>query len=167
MSKTITGREKEQKDLNDALLSNESELIAIYGRRRVGKTFLIREYYKVRIVFDMTGIKGAKKTIQLRNFHRQLKNASTRFKNVGTPKDWFEAFDLLKVYLDKLTSKKKEDVIEDVVPTEEVVEQPTESAPEVSLNRKQAPRPPSRTVQSCTMIERSPVPSVRIDVVVD
>lgn len=70
MSKTITGREKEQKILNDALLSNESELIAIYGRRRVGKTFLIREYYKTHIVFDMTGIKKAKKTIQLRNFHK-------------------------------------------------------------------------------------------------
>lgn len=61
MNKTITGREKEQKILNDALLSNESELIAIYGRRRVGKTFLIREYYKTHIVFDMIGIKKAKK----------------------------------------------------------------------------------------------------------
>ena len=80
MNKTIVGREKEQKELKDALLSHESELIAIYGRRRVGKTFLIREYYKPHIVFDMTGINGAKKSIQLRNFHRQLKNFSVKFK---------------------------------------------------------------------------------------
>lgn len=116
MNKTITGREKEQKILNDALLSNESELIAIYGRRRVGKTFLIREYYKTHIVFDMIGIKKAKKTIQLRNFHKQLKNVSSRFKKASTPIDWFEAFDLLSEYLDKLTSKKKKVIFIDEFP---------------------------------------------------
>jgi uncharacterized protein len=116
MGKPITGREKEQKILNDVLVSDESELIAIYGRRRVGKTFLIRESYKTHIVFDMTGIKGAKKKIQLRNFQSQLKNASTRFKNVAIPKDWFEAFDLLKEYLDNLTSKKKKVIFIDEFP---------------------------------------------------
>lgn len=116
MSKTITGRTKEQKTLNDALVSNESELIAIYGRRRVGKTFLIRETYKTRIVFDMTGIKGAKKAIQLRNFHSQLIRTSSRLKNTATPKDWFAAFELLKEYLDKLTSKKKKVIFIDEFP---------------------------------------------------
>lgn len=112
----VIGRKKERKTLSDALVSNESELIAIYGRRRVGKTFLIRECYKTRMAFDMTGIKGAKKTIQLKNFQSQLKRASTRFKDVSTPKDWFDAFELLKEYLDKLTSKKKKVIFIDEFP---------------------------------------------------
>lgn len=116
MSKTIIGRKKEQINLNNALLSNESELIAIYGRRRIGKTFLIRNVYRAHIVFDITGIKGAKKTIQLRNFQSQLKNASSRFHNIDTPKDWFEAFEFLKVYLDKLISKKKKVIFIDEFP---------------------------------------------------
>jgi len=112
----LVGREREQEILNDALISNESELIAVYGRRRVGKTFLIRNTYSAHVVFSMTGIKDAGRTIQLRNFQSQLKRASNRFKNLDTPTDWFEAFELLKMYLDKLTSKKKKVIFIDEFP---------------------------------------------------
>ena len=54
----IIGRIPEIEILKDALNNNKSELIAVYGRRRVGKTFLIREFYSNHIVFDVTGLLG-------------------------------------------------------------------------------------------------------------
>ncbi len=116
MAKTLIGRNYEQKVLNDALESDESELIAIYGRRRVGKTYLVRQYYSAQMVFSMTGINGAKKLIQLKNFHSQLKNVSYRNRSVDVPKDWFDAFELLKEYLDKIRSKKKKVIFIDEFP---------------------------------------------------
>ena len=112
----VIGREREKGILSRALVSNESELIAIYGRRRVGKTFLIRESYKSHIVFDLTGIKGVYKKTQLKNFQSQLKSSSARYKNVAAPKDWFEAFELLKEFLNHLTSKKKKVIFIDEFP---------------------------------------------------
>lgn len=43
---SLIGREKEQAILQDALLSAEAEFVAVIGRRRVGKTFLIKTAYK-------------------------------------------------------------------------------------------------------------------------
>ena len=52
----IIGRSSEIETLNDSKLSNKSELIVMFGRRRVGKTFLIREFFKKEIVFEVSGI---------------------------------------------------------------------------------------------------------------
>ena len=52
----LTGREKEIEKLEESLKSKESELIAVYGRRRIGKTFLVREVYKKQIVFELAGL---------------------------------------------------------------------------------------------------------------
>ena len=49
----IIGREKEIKTLESCLTSDKSELIATYGRRRIGKTFLIREVYKNKFAFEI------------------------------------------------------------------------------------------------------------------
>jgi len=51
----LIGRKTEANILETAILNSKSELIAVYGRRRVGKTFLIREYYKKEIVFEVAG----------------------------------------------------------------------------------------------------------------
>jgi len=48
----LIGREEERKILLDALNTGQSELIAIYGRRRIGKTFLIRQVYAQRVNFE-------------------------------------------------------------------------------------------------------------------
>jgi uncharacterized protein len=61
----IVGREKEIEKLNKLLASSGSEFLAAYGRRRVGKTFLIRQHFKSQIVFDFTGAKEASKGEQL------------------------------------------------------------------------------------------------------
>ncbi|MDR2472090.1 MAG: ATP-binding protein [Tannerella sp.] len=42
MKKNIIGREREKKKLEEIFASKRSEFVAVYGRRRVGKTFLIR-----------------------------------------------------------------------------------------------------------------------------
>ena len=112
----LTGRKKEIAILNEMLQSRSSELIAVYGRRRVGKTFLIRETYKSNIVFEITGYYKASMRDQLRNFHTQLKAASSRFRKVKAPADWFAAFQMLEEYLDSKKSKNKKVVFIDEFP---------------------------------------------------
>ena len=51
----LIGRENEMETLQGLLTSDESQFVAVYGRRRVGKTFLIREAYKTHFVFQHTG----------------------------------------------------------------------------------------------------------------
>ena len=53
---TIIGREPEKEKLKQLLNTNESEFLAVYGRRRVGKTFLISEFYRDKgVYFEVTG----------------------------------------------------------------------------------------------------------------
>ena len=52
----IVGRESEIGLLTGLLQKEESEFVAVYGRRRVGKTFLIRQVYKKQIVFECSGL---------------------------------------------------------------------------------------------------------------
>ncbi len=52
----MIGRKEEKFILREAFLSKQSELIAVYGRRGVGKTFLIREHYADKIVYSMSGL---------------------------------------------------------------------------------------------------------------
>jgi AAA+ ATPase superfamily predicted ATPase len=112
----LIGREKEIAVLNERLQSNSSELIAVYGRRRVGKTFLIRECYKKNRVFEITGYCGGSMRDQLRNFHSQLKKNYKRINKYPIPKDWFTAFELLESYLDSLRKSDKKVVFIDEFP---------------------------------------------------
>jgi AAA+ ATPase superfamily predicted ATPase len=68
----FVGRLDEIKILKEAFVSNEAEMIAVIGRRRVGKTFLIKETYKNEIVFSITGVQNASLQEQLSNFSYQL-----------------------------------------------------------------------------------------------
>ena len=68
MQNSIIGRKEEIALLEKYISSNHSEFIAVYGRRRVGKTFLIRKYFQNRFAFDMTGIIEGKKTEQMTAF---------------------------------------------------------------------------------------------------
>ena len=73
----IIGRENEQKQLEQLYESEYSEFVAIYGRRRVGKTFLVRETFNYRFAFQHTGIQGGDKKRQLAEFAQSLHNASS------------------------------------------------------------------------------------------
>jgi uncharacterized protein len=112
----IIGREKEIEKLEESLKSKESELIAVYGRRRIGKTFLVREVYKKQIVFELVGLFRGTMGDQLRNFHDQLKDSSIKFKDSPIPKDWAEAFGLLKKYINGLKAGKKKVIFIDEFP---------------------------------------------------
>jgi len=112
----VVGRIKEIKTMNEMLGSTSSELLAMYGRRRVGKTFLIREVYKKHMVFELTGLyKGSMKD-QLQSFHAQLGLSSKKYENTKVPGNWFKAFQLLEAYLDGLKGKKKKVVFIDEFP---------------------------------------------------
>ena len=70
------GREEEIKILRNALQSPEAELVAVIGRRRVGKTFLVRWFFKEDFAFEMTGTQGVDDPVQLSNFAARLKAVS-------------------------------------------------------------------------------------------
>ena len=117
MSKFI-GRKDEKKILQEALSSDEAEMVAVIGRRRVGKTFLIKHAYKKHIVFELTGIQNGALQQQLINFKEQLllfsgKDITGSFR---PPSDWFEAFRQLKAYLIPLAKKSKKVVFFDELP---------------------------------------------------
>lgn len=67
------GRENEIKKLRQAFESDESKFIAIYGRRRVGKTCLVREAFKEGFSFTYSGMPNVSGIVQLRGFYHALK----------------------------------------------------------------------------------------------
>ncbi len=115
MSKVI-GRKSELNTLQLAINSGKSELIAIYGRRRVGKTFLIRETFKKEIVFEVSGIPDGSYNQQLTNFFNKIVEKSNNFKNRNVPKDWLEAFNLLGEYISGLKTLEKKVIFIDELP---------------------------------------------------
>ncbi len=112
----VVGRKREIKILNKMLASSSSELIAVFGRRRVGKTFLIREVYTDNFVFELTGLHNGNQHDQLQNFHSQIKISSKRLENSKAPRGWPDAFRLLEDYLDGLKSRKKKVIFIDEFP---------------------------------------------------
>jgi uncharacterized protein len=112
----IVGRKEEQEILNSLLLSNTSEFLAVYGRRRVGKTFLIRNYFKGEMVFDCSGLNGQNQATQLENFLDSLTAYQPRYKKTNVPATWLQAFNLLKEYISSNKSKKKKVIFLDELP---------------------------------------------------
>ena len=110
----IIGRKVEQEILRQRVESNNPELIAIYGRRRICKTFLVRQYFKDTFNFYSTGIYQGTKREQLGEFNRQLEYYSKR--KWKLPKDWFDAFAQLREYMMSLGGNKPIVVFLDELP---------------------------------------------------
>jgi uncharacterized protein len=91
----IIGRHKEIQLMNRLKESSKSEFLAVYGRRRVGKTYLIRQFFDNNFTFQLTGLANAKLQWQLANFHRALVRHSPNEKNIKTATNWFDAFEQL------------------------------------------------------------------------
>lgn len=113
MSKLI-GRIPETKILKEALNNSKSELITVYGRRRVGKTFLIREFYGKNIVFEVTGLFGGSMKDQLQNFSKEVFKRTK--KTVPFITSWFEMFTVLENYLNTKKDTKKKVIFIDELP---------------------------------------------------
>ena len=92
MKKTIIGREPEIKKLKNYMASTRSEFIVIYGRRRVGKTFLVKELFHENFTFMLTGRENATTEQQLTQFAYALDDY---FGNSTVPVSWSEAFRML------------------------------------------------------------------------
>ena len=112
----FVGREKESSDLVGLLKQNRSDLVAIIGRRRIGKTFLVKKVFKDQLNFHFTGIKESDVTSTLRAFSQKIaETANTNFQ-IATPKNWMEAFGLLKTYLLTIKNPKKKVLFFDEFP---------------------------------------------------
>lgn len=92
----LIGRNAERVLLEQYIESPKSEFIAIYGRRRVGKTYLITETFKNRLTFDMTGVLEGDKEDQMSSFFLSLQKAGY---GGAKPNTWIEAFEALKIVL--------------------------------------------------------------------
>ncbi len=106
--KEVIGREREIDILSNLLKSTEAELLAVYGRRRVGKTFLISTFYSGQgLYFEMTGIKGGSREQQIKSFVRKIK-LTFGYENLEKkPKDWFTAFEILEEAIERVKGSKK------------------------------------------------------------
>jgi len=112
----LIGREAEKSLLREALESGEPELVALFGRRRVGKTFLVRQYFAEKLAFSFTGTRDASLSQQLINFNKTLGKAAGNEKLYRTPDTWAEAFDQLSYFLTPQLTKERQVIFLDEFP---------------------------------------------------
>lgn len=112
----ITGRKEETALLHSLLQSNRPSFVAVYGRRRVGKTFLVRSVFEGRFTFQVTGIANVDTAQQLTNFHGALVRQFPEFEDYPVAKDWFQAFQYLIKSLESRTSVEKKILFWDELP---------------------------------------------------
>ena len=110
----LIGRDKEVKLLQGLLEANESQFVAVYGRRRVGKTFLIRETFNYNFTFQHTGTYNAPMKEQLKEFRESLYAAG--MKRTAMPKTWNDAFRLLGNFISTLPAEGKKLIFIDELP---------------------------------------------------
>ena len=102
---SIFGRNQQIDIFNEAMASGQSEFIAVVGRRRVGKTFLINTFFKEEMCFYMTGLQNQPMKTQLQAFANELGNRQKKI--VSTPEGWLEAFFVLRDYVETVETTKK------------------------------------------------------------
>jgi predicted AAA+ superfamily ATPase len=117
----VIGRKSEVEEIERHYRSDRSEFVVVYGRRRVGKTFLINQALKGRITFQHTGVspvdleKGkSRKRVQLESFYYSLLNHG--LEGFGMPRSWMEAFFQLEQLLVKLDDGSRQVVFIDELP---------------------------------------------------
>ena len=90
----LIGREPEIDKLNRILAPGQALFLAVYGRRKAGKTFLIRQYLKDHIVFNITGIKDGTTKQQLQDFYEKYGKQINSKNKISLPGSWLKAFAL-------------------------------------------------------------------------
>lgn len=117
----IVGRQAEIAELEKLYHSDRPEFVAVYGRRRVGKTFLIKQALKGRITFQHTGVSPidqdsdrGQMRMQLESFYYALLNQG--LEGYKPPKTWMEAFFLLEQLLQNLDNGERQVVFIDELP---------------------------------------------------
>ena len=116
----MIGREKEVKELLRVYRSNQAEFVAIYGRRRVGKTYLVDETFRDKITFRHAGLSPLEENrksplkSQLEQFYYSLLNAG--MKRGHQPGSWLEAFYMLETFLEERDNGDRQVVFLDELP---------------------------------------------------
>ena len=117
----LIGRKQEQRELRELYGSGRAEFVAIYGRRRVGKTFLIDETLGDKITFRHAGLSpiddhGKRNLMkeQLKHFHHSL--LMQGMKKSKCPTSWLEAFFMLEMHLQSIDDGKRQVVFLDELP---------------------------------------------------
>ena len=103
--KNLIGRDAEYKKLEECMKKTTAQLVVVTGRRRVGKTFLINEFFEKQFDFKLTGEFKAPKAVQLENFTLEL-NRRTQKKH-PVPSRWKTAFEQLRLYISSLPKSEK------------------------------------------------------------
>jgi uncharacterized protein len=105
---SLIGRHKQTAQLQEALASNKPEMVAVVGRRRVGKTFLINHVYEKHLILELTGVQFATQREQIQIFLTQISKYFPKFHISEKPKTWLEAFFLLSRIIEneRFTCKK-------------------------------------------------------------
>ncbi|MEM9720791.1 MAG: ATP-binding protein [Bacteroidota bacterium] len=116
METRLIGRKHESQILQEALSSPHAEMVSVIGRRRVGKTFLVKSTYSGYIDFELTGIRNASNKEQLQNFSLHLTQLSQAVIPVKEPKNWLEAFFMLIQFLEGRNTGRKQVVFLDELP---------------------------------------------------
>lgn len=102
----IVGRKEEMKELQRIYDSGSSEFVVVYGRRRVGKTYLIREFFHDDFVFYATGVARGNRTEQLAQFNSSLARYGDS-EDQTAPENWFLAFGRLEKLVAKSRKQRK------------------------------------------------------------
>jgi len=116
MKNIVVGRKKQIAELQDALASGKPEMIALVGRRRIGKTYLVRHVYGNRIDFELTGLQDENLETQLQNFVFSMGKFFPNFPLNSKPTSWLEAFHWLSQALESLGKQEKMVVFLDELP---------------------------------------------------
>ena len=110
----MIGRKNEREELLSTLEAEDSQFVAVYGRRRVGKTYLIRETFDYHFAFQHTGLAKGTLTEQLAEFQESLRQAG--MKRPRRPKSWMDAFHMLSDFIAGIKSEEKKVIFIDELP---------------------------------------------------
>ena len=114
MKTNVIGRSAEWTRLEECMSEKTAQLVVVYGRRRVGKTFLINEFFDNAFTFKLTGAYGKPTEHQLRNFIAEFNRRTGETRDI--PSDWVQAFEYLREYLEDKTISGRKIVFFDEMP---------------------------------------------------
>jgi hypothetical protein len=116
MENILVGRTQQIEELQEALASNKPEMVALVGRRRVGKTYLVRRVFSEHIDFELTGLQNGNKEEQIQNFVFRMGKYFPDYPLESKPTSWLEAFHILTKALEKREKTGKMVVFIDELP---------------------------------------------------
>lgn len=109
----VVGRKREQLILENVFKSNKANFLAIFGRRRIGKTYLIRTFYQAKpcLLFNSNGIKGGRIDQQLSEFSKEIGRTFYEGAELKSAETWFDAFEQLLQAVNKKEFKNKKIIL--------------------------------------------------------